>query len=191
MQIRVHKDGTDFGAFPLDELNRLVASGMVPFYEALVWHEELADWIPLGDLPGVVPPPKDLALRLELPTGPPPLSASSPTPPPLDRLGPPPMPTKQGADALAWVIAFIPLAAVLLELALARPGGLWLVVFAANVGLCYRDEVELRKAGYETKGMGATSFFIPVYLWKRSELLRQGKGYFVAWIVSFMLSLSV
>ena len=93
------------------------------------------------------------------------------------------MPTKQGADALAWVIVFIPLAGVLLELALARPGGLWLVVFAANVGFCYRDEIELRKAGYETKGMGAVSFFIPAYLWKRSELLRQGKGYFVAWIV--------
>jgi hypothetical protein len=43
----------------------------------------------------------------------------------------------------------------------------------------------LKRAGHDIKMW--VVFLVPVYLWKRAEVLKQGKGYFILWIVLAVL----
>ena len=57
-----------------------------------------------------------------------------------------------------------------------------------NIALSIADEKHLQRAGYNTGALGQ-SWLIPVYLFKRSQMLEQSKSYFIVWTVLFVLSL--
>jgi len=62
--------------------------------------------------------------------------------------------------------------------------------FLANVGLCFLDEKKLKSAGHKAPSSGWV-LLIPVYLWKRANLLGQKKRYFWGWIAALLLSLFI
>ena len=64
----------------------------------------------------------------------------------------------------------------------------WFITLALNFYLSYRDEERFKKSGYDTTKLG-TTFLIPVYLYKRAELLKQNNAYFWVWIILFILTL--
>ncbi len=60
------------------------------------------------------------------------------------------------------------------------------VTLALNIGFSSLDEKRLQKAGHDTSRMGS-SWIVPVYLFKRSRILKQSSAYFVVWIVCIVL----
>jgi hypothetical protein len=64
----------------------------------------------------------------------------------------------------------------------------WFVTLALNVFLCLQDEKKLKNAGHDTKKLGSV-FVVPVYLFKRAEMLKQNNAYFWVWIICFVLTL--
>jgi hypothetical protein len=64
----------------------------------------------------------------------------------------------------------------------------WFVTLALNFYLSFQDEKKLQKAGYDTGKLGST-FLIPVYLFKRAEMLKQNNAYFWVWLILFILTL--
>ncbi len=62
------------------------------------------------------------------------------------------------------------------------------MTLALNIILSIADEKKLRKAGYDTSKMGS-AWLIPVYLFRRAELLNQKNAYFWVWLIMFILSL--
>jgi GYF domain 2 len=56
MQIFIHRDGQQYGPYPIERVPGYIASGdLLP--SDLAWHEGAADWMPLGQVPGVAPTP--------------------------------------------------------------------------------------------------------------------------------------
>ena len=64
----------------------------------------------------------------------------------------------------------------------------WWITLALNIGLSMADEKNLREAGFETSKLGQ-AWLVPVYLYKRAELLEQGNTYFMVWTILFVLSI--
>lgn len=64
----------------------------------------------------------------------------------------------------------------------------WFATLALNIILAAADEANLKKAGYDTAKLGSV-FLVPVYMYKRAELLKQKNTYFWIWIVSFVITL--
>ncbi len=62
----------------------------------------------------------------------------------------------------------------------------WFVTLALNFFLCYQDEKKLEKAGYDVDKLGST-FLVPVYLYKRAEMLKQNNAYFWVWLILFII----
>ncbi len=58
MQIFVHRQGQQLGPYTVDEVNSDLAAGRLNSSD-LAWHDEIPNWIPLNQIPGVaaVPPP--------------------------------------------------------------------------------------------------------------------------------------
>lgn len=54
MQIHLARNGQRMGPFPLEEVNRQLALGTVALTD-LAWYEGIPTWIPLRDVPGVMP----------------------------------------------------------------------------------------------------------------------------------------
>lgn len=52
------------------------------------------------------------------------------------------------------------------------------------------DERKLKVAGQKSP-VNWLVFIVPVYLWKRADLLNQKKHYFWAWIAAFVLSIMI
>lgn len=63
----------------------------------------------------------------------------------------------------------------------------WWVTLGFNILLCTIDDNNLKKKGIDTEKMGS-SWLVPVYLYKRAEVLNQEKLYFWVWIGTFILS---
>lgn len=85
-------------------------------------------------------------------------------------------------NTLIWIQAFVPLLGGLFNLG-------WVVVIIVNSLLCYFDCQNIEKTGRDTTSINRLSFLVPVYLYKRSELLKDGKGYFILWLVLFALGI--
>lgn len=128
---------------------------------------------------------------------------------------PPPLIGEAINNSLVWWLAFAPLIGQVLEgffLELFYPepdinydsassiqnythylthtnfNAFWFVTLGLNFYLSYLDEKKLQKAGYGTSRLGST-YLIPVYLYRRAELLGQKNAYFWIWIIMFVLSL--
>jgi len=139
----------------------LVASGVLG-YGSRVWNREFGDWKPL----------EETRFR-DLISAPPPLTGTAVN------------------NTMVWWLAFAPVIGYILELLIAdvaeiSANSLWFVTLALNIGFSSLDEKWLQKAGHDTSRMGS-SWIVPVYLFKRSRILKQSSAYFVVWIVCIVL----
>jgi hypothetical protein len=98
---------------------------------------------------------------------------------------------------VVWILAFAPIIGVFLQAFIVgflygdswmySYNKFWWVTLALNILLCYLDEKKLMQAGINTDNMGAT-WIIPIYLYRRAEVLNQSPSYLWVWIVTFILS---
>jgi hypothetical protein len=65
----------------------------------------------------------------------------------------------------------------------------WFITLALNIGLSYFDENRLERAGYDTSKFKGMTWLVPVYLFKRAKALNQSLGYFIVWLVCFVITL--
>lgn len=114
----------------------------------------------------------------------------------LDRQDvPPPLTGRDTGNTLAWILAFVPVISAIILYLIAGVAGIrsvysWIVPILLNSVLCVWDVQYLKKAGHNTKELLLWGFIlIPVYLFRRAFLLKQGKGYAVIWCVVFVLSM--
>ena len=97
------------------------------------------------------------------------------------------------SSTVVWLLAFAPLIGVISESLIARktdadPSQLWIVTVLLNILLCSLDARLLKRDGVKGPSVWAV-FLIPVYLYKRTQVLGQNKAYFFVWIATFVLSL--
>lgn len=110
------------------------------------------------------------------------------------------------SDALAWVIALIPILSVALKsfvlfmlifvfkvslfrlISIGTYIGLVLGIacLAINIVLCYYDEKLLKAQGYNIN-VASRQWLIPLYLYHRSIALRKGIGCTVTWCILFVI----
>lgn len=109
----------------------------------------------------------------------------------------------QVSNAVVWILAFAPIIGLLLESmmsgamhhsersamrALAK-NEYWYITVALNIGLSFFDEKRLTQSGINTQAFKGMVWLVPVYLFQRAKALGHGKGYFITWLVCFVLSL--
>jgi hypothetical protein len=100
-------------------------------------------------------------------------------------------------NSIVWVLALAPLIGSFIQGFIVgvfygdnwfwHYGKFWWITIALNILLCYLDDNKLKESGIKTDSLGST-WLIPIYLYKRSELLNDGKAYFIVWIVTFTLT---
>ncbi len=88
----------------------------------------------------------------------------------------------------AWLIVIAPIIGLIFEL-IAGEDLIW-IYFLLNVVFFSLDYKELKGRGLDMPHI-AWVILIPVYLWKRANLLGQKKHYFWGWVVVFLLSLAL
>lgn len=98
--------------------------------------------------------------------------------------GPPPLASSEVDNRFVWGLVGIQILGILMALTFDFSIG-WLVVLA-NIGLSVADERRLKAAGYAAPET-YWAIVVPVYLWKRANILGHAKTYFYAWIVSFIV----
>ena len=108
---------------------------------------------------------------------------------------PPPLTGAAVSNGLVWTLAFAPLigefiAGLFAGASRSSINNFWWVTLALNIGLSLLDERKLKAAGHDTKKMGG-AWIVPVYLYKRSQVLKQNLAYFIVWVVCFVVMLSV
>jgi len=100
--------------------------------------------------------------------------------------------TPQVSHALVWGSAFIPLMGLVLDAILFELGwSTWFttaIVIGTNILLLTKDEAQLKLQGVNTEPIGA-AWLVPVYLFKRVQVVGGGYGYAVCWMVTFFISL--
>lgn len=102
--------------------------------------------------------------------------------PPLS--GPPPLASSDVDNRFVWALVGVQIIGALLGLLFDINIG-WLILII-NVILCVVDERRLKAAGYDAPET-YWAVLIPVYLWKRANLIGHSKNYFYAWIAGFVL----
>lgn len=121
----------------------------------------------------------------------------------LRSVEPPPLLGNSLNNSVVWVLAFAPVIGFLLEYFIAgaiwgeirgtakvESGALWYITVILNIALSYYDEKQLAKSGHDTKKFKGFVWLVPVYLYQRAHSLKQNKGYFIAWIICFLLILA-
>ena len=118
---------------------------------------------------------------------------------------PPPFTGEMVNNTIVWILACAPIIGLILEYMIARKqfpgasddflikqvtsGSYWYITVILNVGLAYFDVIRLGKAGHNTDKFKGMTWLVPVYLYQRSEALKQNKAYFITWILCFILML--
>ncbi|WP_110973271.1 DUF4339 domain-containing protein [Pseudomonas huaxiensis] len=102
--------------------------------------------------------------------------------------GPPPLAASEIDNRFVWGLVGIQLVGGVIEFI--SGVSLWWMFLILNVGLCVADEKRLKAAGHAAPTAWWV-ILIPVYLWKRANLLGQNKNYFYAWVAAFVVSLSL
>jgi zinc ribbon protein len=119
------------------------------------------------------------------PAGSPPVAWDAPQAPPS-----PPVTATQVDNTLVWVLAFAPIACLIVSVALGLGATLgFLFTVGVNTALCSLDAQGLRRSGHDTSGITRNYWVVPVYLFKRAESLRHSNGYAIVWVVCFVISL--
>lgn len=109
---------------------------------------------------------------------------------------PPALAGEHVSNMLAWVAAFVPILSHIVESYVSQhtkiaPMAVIAATAGANTILCLLDQEVLRKAGHTAKRFTWWVFLVPVYLYQRAKYLGQSKAYFVCWLVTFALSLTL
>lgn len=114
---------------------------------------------------------------------------------------PPPLEGSRVNNSMVWLLAFAPLLGYMLEWFVAgfvhgteyrieramAESDFWYITVLLNVLLSVLDERKLKKAGHNTRRFSHWVFLVPVYLYQRAKSLNQGLGYFITWIVCFVM----
>lgn len=106
---------------------------------------------------------------------------------------PPPLTGAAVSNGLVWTLAFAPLigefiAGLFAGATHSSINKFWWVTLALNIGLSLLDERKLKAAGHDTKKMGG-AWIVPVYLYKRSQVLKHNLAYFIVWVACFVAML--
>jgi hypothetical protein len=122
---------------------------------------------------------------------------------------PPPLTGEHINNNLVWFLAFAPILGYFLEWFVAgfvsgatgscdyatemamADAKYWYVTIILNIALSYADELQLRKAGHNTDKFKGLVWLVPVYLYQRAQATKQNLVYFIVWIVSFILIISI
>jgi hypothetical protein len=156
--------GKRVGPADASQIHALATQGAID-NSTLVWREGFSEWIPLGQTT---------------------LKVASSAPPPLTGTA--------VSNGLVWTVAFLPILGTLLEYLIAEmtksdPHNLWFITICLNIVICVADEKVLKNAGHDTNKFGRWAWFVPGYLFKRARALNQTPGYFIAWMICFVISL--
>jgi hypothetical protein len=168
-------DGQRKGPITQEAIIILIMQGTIT-YGMLVWKAGFPEWLKV----------EDSELRAQ-----------------LERVAPPPITGKHIGNGVVWILAFAPIIGYFLETAFSyvvnnsdtaadaamTDSKYWFITLALNIGLSYFDEGRLQRAGYDTSKFKAIAWFVPGYLYKRAKALNQSLGYFVVWMVCFVLTL--
>lgn len=158
----VEQNGKRTGPFTTPQVQAMIAAKQLT-RDSLTWRPGEAAWTPLHQTP--------LA------------SSFADEPPPLTGAAIP--------NGLVWVLAFAPLigeftAGLIAGITNTDIDSYWWVTLALNIVLSLMDERRLKAAGHDTKKMGG-AWLVPVYLYKRSRVLKHNLAYFIVWVVCFVL----
>jgi hypothetical protein len=113
-------------------------------------------------------------------------------PPPPDSLQnpnylpPPPLPGTDVDNTFVWLVVIVPVLGGIIEFAVGQ-SLIW-VYWILNTILLSFDQMKLKNAGYKAPNFWLI-IIIPVYLWRRSTILRQKRSYFWTWIFIFIFSI--
>lgn len=99
--------------------------------------------------------------------------------------GPPPLSSSDIDNRFVWSLVVVQLVGGIIEFF--SGASVWWLFIIFNIALCIADEKRLKAAGHSAP-QTFWVLIVPVYLWKRSVLLRQPKHYFYAWIAAFFVS---
>ena len=91
-------------------------------------------------------------------------------------------------NTLVWILAFAPIIGSIIELIFE----IWFATLIINIFLCYLDEKNLKELGINTeKFNGFWIILVPVYLYKRAKFFNHDMGYFIVWVITFVISLFI
>ena len=172
--------GTRQGPVTESRIAELIQSRVIN-YDTLVWRNGFPDWKRISDT------------ELQ---------------PLMNRMGPPPLTGNKVNNFFIWVLAFAPIIGEFLRsiiigvkagmehvpniylegYVLAHRYDYWYVTLIINIILCWFDERQLKKAGHDTSRFSAWMILVPVYIYKRTVLLRQSMACLIVWIISCVLS---
>jgi hypothetical protein len=121
----------------------------------------------------------------------------------LNRSVPPPLSGRAVNNSIVWVLAFAPIIGAFIEyyLVMARHGETieaavalaenkyWAVTLFLNILLCWLDERQLKKAGWDTGKFKGWVWLVPVYMFQRAKTLMQSMAYVLVWWGSFLVSI--
>jgi hypothetical protein len=106
---------------------------------------------------------------------------------------PPPLTGSAVSNTVIWFLAFAPLIGMFLQgfmfgLTGIAVGVWWPITIVLNIVLCVMDEKKVKAAGHNTKTLGST-WLVPVYIFKRTKMLKQNWAVFVIWCITFLMCL--
>ena len=110
-------------------------------------------------------------------------------PNPVNQIENPSGRTFQASHSLVWLVAFIPLAGLVLDLMLIEEGlSTWWTtpwVLVTNIALTRKDNKNLASQNFDTSSIDSwTTLLIPIYLFKRVGVAGGGYGYAVTWLAT-------
>lgn len=101
---------------------------------------------------------------------------------------PPPLMGDDVDNRFVWAIVTVPVIGALLEM-MFNTTLVWLYIML-NITFCVLDERRLKSAGHHAP-VKWMLFLVPLYLWKRAEILHHKKLYVWCWIAAFSISIII
>jgi len=163
------------GPVSKDDLSKLVESGKIDG-DTLVWKTGMSEWTPLYKC-------NDLSTLINTQV-------------------PPPLAANAMGNGFIWAVALAPIwgsivQIIATELRVAITGeafvlysSMWWVMILCNILTISMDEKKIKKAGYNAEKLKIWMYLIvPVYVYQRDKLLKEGMTRFWVWIGAFILSL--
>lgn len=183
------KNGTRSDSITEAEMITFICQGVLSS-TSLLWCEGMDNWQPLAQTSLAVHLPQRSVTPPPLPPVLPPLSGTGTTPLNIN-------------NVLVYTLALSPLIGLLLRAFLLGLSGVpeeymdsaitsseyWYVPLLLTIGLSYLDAWKLKQAGIDTRQFSNITWLVPVWLWKRAQLLKHKPVCFWIWIASFVLTL--